>query len=148
MREHVLLGEQDLFLFNEGTHVRLYEKLAAHPLTVDGETGTYFAVWAPNADQVSVMGAFNAWDKTSHPLVPRGQSGVWERFFPGIGKGTSGIMTRAWTGICWSRRRTPGCNAGSRISTVCIGANLRSTNGTVIAPGSPGLIVMTRTRAS
>lgn len=89
MREHVLLGEQDLFLFNEGTHVRLYEKLAAHPLTVDGEAGTYFAVWAPNADQVSVMGAFNAWDKTSHPLVPRGQSGVWERFFPGIGKGTS-----------------------------------------------------------
>lgn len=88
MREHLLLGEQDLFLFNEGTHVRLYEKLGAHPLTVEGETGTYFAVWAPNADQVSVMGAFNAWDKTSHALVPREQSGVWERFFPGVSVGT------------------------------------------------------------
>src|SRR5215470_17280542 len=88
MREHVLLGEQDLFLFNEGTHVRLYEKLGAHPLTVDGEAGTYFAVWAPNADQVSVMGAFNTWDKTSHALVPKGQSGVWERFFPGVHAGT------------------------------------------------------------
>ncbi len=86
--EITLLGEQDLFLFNEGTHFRLYEKLGAHLLTVDGVEGTYFAVWAPDAAHVSVMGEFNGWEKTSHPLSPQGQSGIWERFFPGIGKGT------------------------------------------------------------
>jgi 1,4-alpha-glucan branching enzyme len=84
-----LLGEQDLFLLNEGTHVRLYEKLGAHPLTVDGEAGTYFAVWAPNAAQVSVMGTFNAWSKVSHMLVSRGQSGIWEGFFTDISTGTT-----------------------------------------------------------
>ena len=86
--EITFLGEQDLFLFNEGTHFRLYEKLGAHLLTVDGVEGTYFAVWAPDAAHVSVMGEFNGWEKTSHPLSPQGQSGIWERFFPGIGKGT------------------------------------------------------------
>ena len=50
--------------------------------------GTYFAVWAPDAEQVSVMGEFNGWDKMSHPLSAKGRSGIWERFFPGIGKGT------------------------------------------------------------
>jgi 1,4-alpha-glucan branching enzyme len=82
------LSEQDLYFFNEGTHLRLYEKLGAHLLTVDEETGTYFAVWAPNAEQVSVIGEFNGWDKTSHLLVARGQSGIWERFFPGVDAGT------------------------------------------------------------
>ncbi len=86
--EITLLGEQDLFFFNEGTHFHLYEKLGAHLLKVDGVEGTYFAVWAPDAERVSVMGEFNGWDKTSHPLYPKGQSGIWERFFPGIGKGT------------------------------------------------------------
>ncbi|MGH7966811.1 MAG: 1,4-alpha-glucan branching protein GlgB [Candidatus Binatia bacterium] len=86
--EVTLLGEQDLHFFNEGTHFRLHEKLGAHLLTVDGVEGTYFAVWAPDAKQVSVIGEFNGWDKASHPLAVKGRSGVWERFFPGVGKGT------------------------------------------------------------
>ena len=83
-----MLSNDDLFLFNEGSHYRLYEKLGAHPLTVDGVEGTYFAVWAPDAKQVSVMGEFNSWDKSSHPLRPKEQSGVWEGFIPGVAKGT------------------------------------------------------------
>jgi 1,4-alpha-glucan branching enzyme len=82
-----MLSDDDLFLFNEGSHYRLYEKLGAHPTTVDGVGGTYFAVWAPNAKQVSVIGDFNNWDKSSHPLCPKGQSGIWEGFIPGVGKG-------------------------------------------------------------
>jgi 1,4-alpha-glucan branching enzyme len=83
-----LLTQDDLHLFNEGTHFRLYNKLGAHPLTADGTQGTYFAVWAPNAQQVSVMGEFNHWDKASHILRPRGRSGIWEGFIPGVGRGT------------------------------------------------------------
>jgi len=83
-----MLSNDDLFLFNEGSHYRLYEKLGAHPITVDGVEGTYFAVWAPNAKQISVMGEFNGWDKLSHPLSPKGQSGIWEGFIPGVAKGT------------------------------------------------------------
>src|SRR5262245_33245495 len=87
--DHILLGAQDLHFFNEGTHARLYEKLGAHPLVMDGVAGTAFAVWAPDAEQVSVIGEFNDWNTTSHPLFPKGQSGIWERFFPGIEKGTT-----------------------------------------------------------
>jgi 1,4-alpha-glucan branching enzyme len=83
-----MLTNDDLFLFNEGSHYRLYEKLGAHPITVDGMEGTYFAVWAPDAKQVSVMGEFNGWDKSSHPLCPKEQSGIWEGFIPGVAKGT------------------------------------------------------------
>jgi 1,4-alpha-glucan branching enzyme len=83
-----MLTDDDLFLFNEGSHYRLYEKLGAHPITVDGMEGTYFAVWAPDAKQVSVMGEFNGWDKSSHPLCPKGQSGIWEGFISGVAKGT------------------------------------------------------------
>jgi len=81
------ITEDDLYLFNEGTHHCLYLKMGAQPLVVDGISGTHFAVWAPNAGQVSVMGDFNSWNKTSHPLRPRGQSGIWEGFIPGVGKG-------------------------------------------------------------
>ncbi len=79
-----LLSEQDLYLFNEGSHFRLYEKLGAHPLTIDGEPGTYFAVWAPDAEEVSVIGDFNEWNRDRHPLRPRGQSGIWEAVVPGV----------------------------------------------------------------
>ena len=82
-----LLTDDDIHLFNEGTHYRLYDKLGAHRVAVDGVEGTFFAVWAPSGEQVSVIGDFNEWDKTSHPLHPRGRSGVWEGFIPGIGKG-------------------------------------------------------------
>src|SRR6266581_4216190 len=82
-----LLTEQDLYLFNEGSHLRLYEKLGAHPIALEGTLGTYFAVFAPNAKQVFLMGDFNGWDKSDHPLRSRGNSGIWESFVPGVGKG-------------------------------------------------------------
>src|SRR5947209_128053 len=83
-----LLTEDDLYLFNEGSHFRLHDKLGAHPLTVEGKAGTYFAVWAPAAEQVHVFGDFNHWAKGTHLLRPRGQSGIWEGFFPDIQKGS------------------------------------------------------------
>jgi 1,4-alpha-glucan branching enzyme len=82
-----LLTDDDIYLFNEGSHFRLYEKLGSHPLDREGVEGTYFAVWAPDAEKVCVMGDFNGWDKSSHPLQPRGQSGIWEGFIPGVTKG-------------------------------------------------------------
>lgn len=83
-----LLTDDDLHYFNEGTHYRIYRKLGAH-LTESGDTkGVYFAVWAPNAERVTVTGDFNFWDKTNCPLSARGQSGVWEGFVPGAGVGT------------------------------------------------------------
>ncbi len=81
------LTDQDLYLFNEGNHLRLYEKFGAHPGAVDGEEGTHFAVWAPNARQVSVIGDFNGWDRSRDPLYRRGHSGVWEGFVPGVKAG-------------------------------------------------------------
>ena len=83
-----LLSDNDLHYFNEGTHARLYDKLGAHPLTVGETRGTYFAVWAPNAAQVSVMGEFNGWCQDGQPLQPRGQSGIWEGFIAGIETGS------------------------------------------------------------
>ena len=83
-----LFSDQDIYLFKEGNHFKLYEKLGSHPMTVDGIEGTYFAVWAPNAEQVYVTGDFNGWNKVSHKLMPRWDaSGIWEGFIPGIGKG-------------------------------------------------------------
>ncbi|MBI2919363.1 MAG: 1,4-alpha-glucan branching protein GlgB [Chloroflexi bacterium] len=82
-----MLTDHDLYLFGEGTHFRLYEKLGAHPATEGGVEGTHFAVWAPNAEGVSVTGDFNGWDRASHPLRPRGNSGVWTGFIPHLGKG-------------------------------------------------------------
>jgi len=84
-----LITDEDLYLFNEGSHFRLYERMGAHPLTVAGQHGTFCAVWAPNAEQVSVVGDFNQWDGTHHPLRSRGDSGIWEGFLAGLGKGAS-----------------------------------------------------------
>jgi 1,4-alpha-glucan branching enzyme len=81
------MTDDDLFLFNEGTHYRLYDKLGAHPAMVHGESGVYFAVWAPDAAAVSVIGDFNGWNRESHPMSPRASSGVWERFIPGLAPG-------------------------------------------------------------
>lgn len=83
-----LLGDHDLHLFNEGNHYCLYDKLGAHATTVEGVAGTYFAVWAPDAKEVSVTGDFNHWNRKSHHLSPRGSSGIWEGFIPGLGKGS------------------------------------------------------------
>ncbi len=81
-----LLTPFDLHLFNEGTHSHLYEKLGAH-LSEDPE-GASFAVWAPNADWVSVIGDFNGWSRDANKLMPREQSGIWEGFIPGVKHGT------------------------------------------------------------
>ncbi|MBI1387109.1 MAG: 1,4-alpha-glucan branching protein GlgB [bacterium] len=78
------LTEEDLFLFNEGSHFKLYEKLGAHIMTdEDGVEGVYFAVWAPDAVEVSVIGDFNDWTPNAHALHGRGSSGIWEGFIPG-----------------------------------------------------------------
>jgi 1,4-alpha-glucan branching enzyme len=81
------LDAQDLYLFNEGNEHRIYEKLGAHPRTVDGVPGVAFAVWAPSASRVSVVGNFNQWDGRYHPMRSLGVSGVWELFIPGLGEG-------------------------------------------------------------
>jgi 1,4-alpha-glucan branching enzyme len=85
--EITLLTDYDIHLFNEGTHNQLYEKLGAHITSADGMQGTYFAVWAPNARRVSVIGDFNSWNGTKHPLQPRAQSGIWEGFIPNLSAG-------------------------------------------------------------
>ena len=82
-----LLSDADIQMFQQGTHCRLQEKLGAHPVTVEGVAGVQFAVWAPNAERVSVMGDFNQWDRTSHPLRARGDCGIWEGFVPGAKPG-------------------------------------------------------------
>jgi 1,4-alpha-glucan branching enzyme len=82
-----LLSDDDIYLFNEGNHVRLYHHLGAHLTTVDGVDGTQFAVWAPNAHHVSVIGDFNGWDASSTAMTERGQSGIWERFVAGVSNG-------------------------------------------------------------
>jgi 1,4-alpha-glucan branching enzyme len=83
-----LLTSDDLYLFNEGSHSNLYQKMGSHPVIVNGIPGTHFAVWAPNARQVFVIGDFNQWNKFTHPMHSRGQSGIWEEFIPGVPKGT------------------------------------------------------------
>ncbi|HOA83158.1 MAG TPA: 1,4-alpha-glucan branching protein GlgB [Thermodesulfovibrio thiophilus] len=84
-----LFTDFDIYLFKEGHYFNAYEKLGSHIIDLNGTIGTYFAVWAPNAKQVSVMGDFNNWNKESHPLTARwDNSGIWEGFIPGIEKGT------------------------------------------------------------
>ena len=82
-----ILGAIDLHLFGEGKHERIYEKLGAHPITHEGVSGVSFAVWAPAAEHVSVVGNFNAWDGPQHPMHRLGDSGVWETFVPNLGPG-------------------------------------------------------------
>jgi 1,4-alpha-glucan branching enzyme len=82
-----LLGEQDFYLFNEGNHVRLFDKLGAHPAVVDDAAGVHFAVWAPNAERVSVIGDFNGWDRDRHVLRHRAGSGIWDGFIRGLERG-------------------------------------------------------------
>jgi 1,4-alpha-glucan branching enzyme len=81
------LGDQDLYLFNEGNEHRIYEKLGAHLRVMNGVPGVAFAVWAPTAARVSVVGNFNRWDGRYYPMRTLGASGVWELFVPGLGEG-------------------------------------------------------------
>ena len=82
------MTEFDLHLFGEGNHHRIYEKLGAHPLELDGVKGVYFAVWAPNGRNVSILGDFNLWDGRKHQMR-KGSTGIWELFIPSLGVGES-----------------------------------------------------------
>ena len=85
---HSLFTDFDISLFRSGKHYKIYEKLGSHIIELEGQWGTYFAVWAPNARSVSVIGNFNSWDRKTHPLSPRwDSSGIWEGFVPGVGRG-------------------------------------------------------------
>ena len=82
------LGDVDLHLYGEGRHLRLWEKFGAQPRVIDGVDGTSFAVWAPHARRVSVIGTFNDWDGRAHPMRLMGSSGVFELFIPGVSVGS------------------------------------------------------------
>ena len=81
------LGDQDCYLFAEGNHYQIYEKLGAHACEVEGRAGINFAVWAPNARRISIVGPFNHWDGRRHPMRLRPGSGIWELFVPGLAEG-------------------------------------------------------------
>ena len=83
-----VIGEMDEYLLSEGTHERIWQVLGAHVIEHEGVQGTHFAVWAPNARRVSVVGDFNQWDGRRHAMRRRGATGVWEIFVPGVGEGT------------------------------------------------------------
>ncbi|MFL6540074.1 MAG: 1,4-alpha-glucan branching enzyme, partial [Chthoniobacterales bacterium] len=87
-RYGTIMGEVDLHLFSEGNHHRLYDKFGAHLRSLGDVSGTYFAVWAPNAQRVSVVGDFNGWDGRVNPMRRLLGTGVWELFLPGVGEGT------------------------------------------------------------
>jgi 1,4-alpha-glucan branching enzyme len=78
-----VITEYDIYLFSQGKHTRIYDKLGAHPMRIGDADGVHFAVWAPNAERVSVVGDFNGWDGRLHPMRSLGASGVWEIFLPG-----------------------------------------------------------------
>src|SRR6056297_1078209 len=82
------ITDYDIYLFREGKHFSLYEKLGAHVMELKGVKGTFFAVWAPNAESVSVIGNFNGWQKNVHHLLRhQDESGIWQGFIPGVEKG-------------------------------------------------------------
>ncbi|MFO1154058.1 MAG: 1,4-alpha-glucan branching protein GlgB [Rhodospirillales bacterium] len=83
-----MVGALDQHLFNSGNHYRIYDRLGSHARSVDGIAGVGFAVWAPNAAGVSVVGPFNAWDGRSHQMKRHGVSGIWELFIPGLAEGS------------------------------------------------------------
>ena len=87
VQEEYLITELDQYLFGQGTHYDIFRKLGAHPMTWKGKNGTAFAVWAPNAKSVHVIGTFNGWDETSHEMERREPLGIYELFVPGIGEG-------------------------------------------------------------
>ena len=84
----IILSDSDLRQFGEGVHDSIYEKLGAHVLDLNGSSGTHFAVWAPHAREVSVIGEFNGWNPMANPLTRNGGSGVWSGFVPAIGQGS------------------------------------------------------------
>src|SRR6516165_2498952 len=82
-----VITEYDVYLFSQGKHTRIYDKLGAHLMRIGEADGAHFGVWAPNADRVSVVGDFNGWDGRLHPMRRLGPTGIWEIFIPGIQDG-------------------------------------------------------------
>ncbi len=87
MKEKVFISEADQYLFAQGTHYEIYKKLGAHVSYEDNQKGMFFGVWAPNAAAVYVIGTFNNWNESSHPLCKMGPGGIYSGFYPGIGEG-------------------------------------------------------------
>jgi len=86
--ESLFFSDYDIYLFRQGRHFRLYRKMGSHPLVMNNTSGTWFSVWAPNASQVTVIGDFNGWDPSRHPLCERqDDSGIWEGFVDGAHRG-------------------------------------------------------------
>ncbi|VEP17326.1 1,4-alpha-glucan branching enzyme GlgB [Hyella patelloides LEGE 07179] len=116
----------DIHLFAEGNHHRIYEKLGAHPATTGGVAGVYFAVWAPNARNVSVLGDFNDWDGREHQMGNRG-NGIWELFIPQLGIGTSyKYEIKNWEGHIYEKSDPYGFQQEVRPKTASIVADLDS----------------------
>ncbi len=87
MRKRVFISEADQYLFAQGTHYDIYRKLGAHLSVENGEEGVFFAVWAPNAADVHVVGSFNGWDENANQMTKLGEGGIWSLFIPGVGVG-------------------------------------------------------------
>ena len=85
--QKVFISEADQYLFSQATHYDIYKKLGAHLSCEDGQEGMFFGVWAPNASQVHVIGSFNGWDESAHPMEKLGPVGIWGKFIPGVGTG-------------------------------------------------------------
>ncbi|MBT8491575.1 MAG: 1,4-alpha-glucan branching enzyme, partial [Deltaproteobacteria bacterium] len=85
--DRVTISDTDIYLFAEGTHSRLYDRLGAKPTVEGGATGVRFSVWAPNARQVAVIGDFNGWEHHENPLEAVQSSGIWSGFVPGVEPG-------------------------------------------------------------
>ena len=85
-QKKVFVSEADQYLFAQGTHYDIYRKLGAHLSVEGGVKGTFFGVWAPNAENVFAIGSFNEWDESSHPMEKQGPGGIWTLFVPGAGE--------------------------------------------------------------
>ena len=133
-----LLGDVDLWLFGEGRHLRPYERLGAHPTTLDGVEGTAFAVWAPNAQRVAVVGSFNHWDLRRHPMRLRPGIGVWEIFVPGVGVGER---------YKFAIHGPDGRRLPLRADPYARAAEKRPATASVVAPMPPRLAPMDESRA-
>jgi 1,4-alpha-glucan branching enzyme len=118
-----VFGELDDYLIGEGTHRQLWEKLGSHVIEHTGVTGAHFAVWAPNATRVSVVGDFNEWDGRRHPMRRRTHTGVWEIFIPGLGEGTL---------YKYELRAADGAVLPLKADPLGTGAELRPQNASVI----------------
>ena len=120
------LTDFDIHLFAEGNHHRIYEKLGAHPTTANGIAGVYFAVWAPNARNVSVLGDFNDWDGREHQMGNRG-NGIWELFIPQLDIGTAyKYEIKNWEGHIYEKSDPYGFQQEVRPKTASIVADLES----------------------